>query len=372
MSGNHEDLELSFENVMFDNDSHSETQSDSAESPANENSERSSQEGSGKSGGGPLKVEVEPIQGEIISTAVVIKNIPFSAKRDTLLSSLAALSLPKPYALNYHYDNGAFRGLAFANFKTAEETDQVIAQLNGYEIGGRKLKVEHKRTVLGGVEGKKDPDRLGVEKSKKEKLKKGEKSKSVPTSPMADSGNLLEMLEDPEVREVYDKMVAFRDDLTKEELTIFLSPTTITKKIVHTLAQKLGMLHKSETEGNRKCSKVYRKATPIKTQLAKKLPIPIARSRLSPGPVSKFSKSMGDLGQHSPSSRSPFRSSFKLPDGFPSVVPIRQPRGPDLERNFANRSRKGPVSNLNPKFTLTPAENNTDQAAPLSALAPVY
>ncbi|KAG5462148.1 MAG: hypothetical protein BJ554DRAFT_5556, partial [Olpidium bornovanus] len=31
--------------------------------------------------------------------------------------------ISKPYAFNYHYDNGVFRGLAFANYTTPEETD---------------------------------------------------------------------------------------------------------------------------------------------------------------------------------------------------------------------------------------------------------
>ncbi|KAK9753266.1 Peptidyl-prolyl cis-trans isomerase pin4, partial [Basidiobolus ranarum] len=372
MSGNNDDLELSFENVMFEdevqNDSpspDSETHSETAESPISGKEEEKNGERESSSEGNPeankIKIEIDPIHGDIITTAIVIKNIPFSVKRDALLSSMLALELPKPYALNYHYDNGAFRGLAFANFKTPEETDQVIAAFNGHDIGGRKLKVEHKRTVMGGVENKKETDKLSVEKpTKKEKLKKGDKkSKSVPTSPMTDSSNLLELIEDPDTREIYNKIVSFRDDMSKEELTIFLSSTPVSKKIIHTLAQRLGMLHKSDVEGNQKCSKVYRKAAPIKTQVLRKQPIPIARSRLSPSPASKFSRSMGDLGQYSPSSRSPFRSSFKLPDGFPSVVPIRQPKGPDLDRNFANRSRKVIVSNLNPTFTLTPAENNT-------------
>lgn len=54
--------------------------------------------------------------------------------------------MPQPYALNYHFDNtGVFRGLAFANFRTPEETDIAVLAMNGYELSGRKLRVEYKK-----------------------------------------------------------------------------------------------------------------------------------------------------------------------------------------------------------------------------------
>jgi RNA recognition motif-containing protein len=57
------------------------------------------------------------------------------------------MGLPLPYAFNYHFDNGIFRGLAFANFTTAEETAVVIDALNHYELCGRKLRVEYKKML---------------------------------------------------------------------------------------------------------------------------------------------------------------------------------------------------------------------------------
>ena len=57
---------------------------------------------------------------------------------------MTKLNLPLPYAFNYHFDNGVFRGLAFANFTSTDETSAVVNQLNGREIGGRKLRVEYK------------------------------------------------------------------------------------------------------------------------------------------------------------------------------------------------------------------------------------
>ena len=36
-----------------------------------------------------------------------------------------------PYAFNYHFDQGIFRGLAFANFHSPAEANEVVAALNG-------------------------------------------------------------------------------------------------------------------------------------------------------------------------------------------------------------------------------------------------
>ena len=87
------------------------------------------------------------IDEDIIPTAIVIKNIPFAIKREQLLDIMAKMDLPLPYAFNYHFDNGVFRGLAFANFTTTDETTRVIECLNGKEIGGRKLRVEYKKML---------------------------------------------------------------------------------------------------------------------------------------------------------------------------------------------------------------------------------
>lgn len=57
------------------------------------------------------------------------------------------MNVPTAYALNYHFDNGVFRGLAFANYKTPEEAEIVINTLNGLDISGRKLRVEYKKML---------------------------------------------------------------------------------------------------------------------------------------------------------------------------------------------------------------------------------
>lgn len=84
---------------------------------------------------------------ELIPTAIVIKNIPFAVKKEKLVEKMSDMHLPLPYAFNYHFDNGVFRGLAFANYSSPEETSVVIDQMNGMDMEGRKLRVEYKKML---------------------------------------------------------------------------------------------------------------------------------------------------------------------------------------------------------------------------------
>lgn len=99
---------------------------------------------------------------DVIPTAIVIKNIPFAIKKEQLLEVIAKMDLPLPYAFNYHFDNGVFRGLAFANFTTTEETTEVVQNLNGKEIGSRRLRVEYKKMLP-------QAERERIEREKREK-----------------------------------------------------------------------------------------------------------------------------------------------------------------------------------------------------------
>ncbi|CCE63197.1 hypothetical protein TPHA_0E01030 [Tetrapisispora phaffii CBS 4417] len=99
---------------------------------------------------------------DVIPTAIVIKNIPFAIKKEQLLEFIEKKGLPLPYAFNYHFDNGVFRGLAFANFQSTDETTKVIDVLNGEEIGGRKLRVEYKKMLP-------QMERDRIEREKREK-----------------------------------------------------------------------------------------------------------------------------------------------------------------------------------------------------------
>jgi len=84
---------------------------------------------------------------QLIPTAIVIKNIQFQCRKEILQGLMASMNLPQPYAFNYHFDKGVFRGLAFANFSTPEDTAIVIQKMNGLEVMGRKLRVEYKKML---------------------------------------------------------------------------------------------------------------------------------------------------------------------------------------------------------------------------------
>lgn len=84
---------------------------------------------------------------QLIPTAIVIKNIQFQCRKEILQGLMASMNLPQPYAFNYHFDKGVFRGLAFANFSTADDTAVVIQKMNGLEVMGRKLRVEYKKML---------------------------------------------------------------------------------------------------------------------------------------------------------------------------------------------------------------------------------
>lgn len=112
--------------------------------------------------GGRSLENLTPQEDDVIPTAIVIKNIPFAIKKEQLLDVVAKMDLPLPYAFNYHFDNGVFRGLAFANFTNTEETTEVLTSLNGKEIGGRKLRVEYKKMLP-------QAERERIEREKREK-----------------------------------------------------------------------------------------------------------------------------------------------------------------------------------------------------------
>jgi RNA recognition motif. (a.k.a. RRM, RBD, or RNP domain) len=87
------------------------------------------------------------LEDQLIPTAIVIKNIPFAVRKETLAAMMQEMHLPVPYAFNYHFDGGVFRGLAFANFQSPEDTRVVIDAMNGMEVHGRKLRVEYKKML---------------------------------------------------------------------------------------------------------------------------------------------------------------------------------------------------------------------------------
>ncbi|KAH6918764.1 RRM/R3H domain-containing protein [Coprinopsis sp. MPI-PUGE-AT-0042] len=252
---------------------------------------------------------------DIIPTAIVIKNIPFNVKRETLLDIIASLSIPTPYAFNYHLDQqGQFRGLAFANFRQSVDADAVVVALNGFDVQGRKLRVEYKKVLQAGekerIEREKAIRRMRSMQLEKEQqaavpqkntyedygnpIAYSQRSFSsgspfqpssqyspppiasmptpsfsmpmpvpvaptqAPPAPSSDKGFGELDLNDPSTLEIYSRILLFKDDNMRDELAFSRTLTAKQRRIVHLIAQKLGVYHYSVGEGEDRYAVVTR------------------------------------------------------------------------------------------------------------------
>ena len=321
---------------------------------------------------------------EVIPTAIVIKNIPFSVKRETLLeiivcplpfcwrlsltscSSKASLSIPTPYAFNYHLDPmGQFRGLAFANFRVAADADAVVAALNGFDVQGRKLRVEYKKVLQAGekerIEREKAIRRMRSMQLEKEQqmlnpggaigspYDEGYSPLHAPIMPQSRSfSGALPMvgmqsmpvpqpfmhptppplvssmttpnlsvakttsaaqteldLNDPATLEIYSRVLLFRDDLMRDELAFSRSLNPKQRRIVHLVAQKLGVYHYSVGEGDERYAVVTRREP--------------NRNSETPGSGTPTSERIGPIRHHSTQA---LNRSFLSPTSASSVNPF--------------------------------------------------
>lgn len=237
---------------------------------------------------------------DLIPTAIVIKNIPFSVKKEELVQKMTDLGLPLPYAFNYHFDNGVFRGLAFANFSHPDETDIVIRNLNHCEMMGRKLRVEYKKMLPAA-------ERERIEREKRERRGQLEEqhrplappslqaqastnslsSRMLNQSPSPASGRNMNAqsnaysvqsatsgsmstdvdMNDQVVLGFYSKLLLFKEDPTRELLVFDSNLEPPERRIVHTLAHHMNLLHMSKGDGERRAVHVSKE---------------IARARISP------------------------------------------------------------------------------------------
>ncbi|EGN96149.1 hypothetical protein SERLA73DRAFT_185740 [Serpula lacrymans var. lacrymans S7.3] len=260
---------------------------------------------------------------EIIPTAIVIKNIPFNVKRETLLDIIASLSIPTPYAFNYHLDQqGSFRGLAFANFRQSIDADAVVAALNGFDVQGRKLRVEYKKVLQAGEKERIEREKA-IRRMRSMQLEKEQQAATqgqyddfgpvitpnftpqrsfstssyhqqqyspppVPPLPSSQPYNPVSSppvapptpnpsdkatasaeldLNDPSTLEIYSRVLLFRDDRMRDELAFSRTLTPKQRRTVHLIAQKLGVYHYSVGEGEDRYAVVTR-IDPNRTQRA--------------------------------------------------------------------------------------------------------
>lgn len=233
---------------------------------------------------------------DLIPTAIVIKNIPFAVKKEQLVQVMTDMCLPLPYAFNYHFDNGIFRGLAFANFTTPEETAAVIGAMNHLDLHGRKLRVEYKK-MLPQVE------RDRIEREKRERRGQLEEqhrpmappilhsqpsmssmSSNVPAnSPSPNSAGAIHSgkpctggiasfslqslilivldMNDPITLQYYTKLIMFQGDGNQETLAFPPSLPPTHRKVVHGLAHQLGLGHVSNGTGEQRQVHIFKNQT---------------------------------------------------------------------------------------------------------------
>ncbi|KAF2005500.1 hypothetical protein P154DRAFT_339291 [Amniculicola lignicola CBS 123094] len=231
------------------------------------------------------------VDEELIPTAIVIKNIPFAVKKEQLVQLMTDLRLPLPYAFNYHFDNGVFRGLAFANFTTPEETASVIDTMNHFELHGRKLRVEYKKMLP-------LAERERIEREKRERRGQLEEqhrpmggslqtqqsysslASHIPaTSPSPVAGRPPKLgsrrhvfheeepeppvpvdvnLNDPQVLQFYSQLLLFKEGPDRDSMTFPSTLAPAQRRIVHTLAHQLSLAHVSKGTGEQRQVHIFK------------------------------------------------------------------------------------------------------------------
>ncbi|EPT05405.1 hypothetical protein FOMPIDRAFT_1155185 [Fomitopsis schrenkii] len=314
---------------------------------------------------------------EIIPTAIVIKNIPFNVKRETLLDIIASLSIPTPYAFNYHLDqSGQFRGLAFANFRQALDADAVVAALNGFDVQGRKLRVEYKKVLQAGEKERIEREKA-IRRMKSMQLEREQQALAVQaTTPYDDYGQVLPTpftpqrsfstssvyqsqqayspstalppmptpqpynttpplgqpvtpgglktpsaeldLNDPATLEIYSRILLFKDDPMRDELAFSRTLTPKQRRVVHLVAQKLGVYHYSVGEGEERHAVVTRMEPNAQGQQG-----PGPRQTLSRAPSSYLASSQG-------------ASTLRVKKSMPDMKSLQQSSMPRLTTRSSN------------------------------------
>ena len=233
------------------------------------------------------------LDDELIPTAIVIKNIPFAIRKEQLVELMTQMNLPLPYAFNYHFDNGVFRGLAFANFTSADETAIVIENLNHYDLQGRRLRVEYKKMLP-------LQERERIEREKRERRGQLEEqhrpvggqlqnhpsmsslASHRPATTPSPIGTRQEMpgmsssrspmfrmlttscsdLNDPETLQFYNQLFMFKEDFSREALIFPSSLTPAQRRVVHTIAHHMQLQHLSRGNGEQRQLHVFRPNRP--------------------------------------------------------------------------------------------------------------
>jgi cold-inducible RNA-binding protein len=76
-----------------------------------------------------------------MAAKVFVGNLNFNTAREELETLFAQVGTPKDVFMPTERETGRPRGFAFVEFETEEEAAKAIEKFNGYELGGRALRV---------------------------------------------------------------------------------------------------------------------------------------------------------------------------------------------------------------------------------------
>lgn len=151
-------------------------------------------------------------------TILVLKNLPFSLKQDQLQEILMMMNTTAPQSINLHFDNmGVFRGMAFIKYRLLDDAIKVYEALNGYDVGGRKVRVEYKRK------------------------NKGQQTDIPP-----------EWQEEEDLRKLWEQVKDFSNNPNVNEISFTPNLTSNQRKHIHTMAEKLKLTHYSNGENEQR------------------------------------------------------------------------------------------------------------------------
>ncbi len=82
-----------------------------------------------------------------------VGNLPFSTTSQQLNDLFSRVGTCESASVVTDRATGQSRGFGFVEMSTPEEAEQAIEELNGHELGGRKLTVTEARERTGGAGG---------------------------------------------------------------------------------------------------------------------------------------------------------------------------------------------------------------------------
>lgn len=228
--------------------------------------------------------------------------------------------------------------MAFANFRQAADADAVVAALNGFDVQGRKLRVEYKKVLQAGekerIEREKAIRRMRSMQLEKEQSAVAAAQQAPPapvydeypphplqhsfvgqrtasntyqqqqsqqqqqqqhsppgvttlsspyalslnagaitpsqSSGVSDKGSANELdMNEPATLEIFSRILLFKGDNMRDELAFSRNLTPKQRRIVHLIAQKLGVYHYSVGEGDERYV-VVTKIDPVRIVVARR------------------------------------------------------------------------------------------------------